>query len=661
MRGHPSLLLVSLLLGACGGDEAAIESIYSLPASPAELSADRWFDHPWPSDFRRVDDRPTFVGFPNPRNNGLLGEYLSFAEGKIDGFSPAGAGYLRFTGALDPASLPQSPAASLDPAASVQLIDVDRSSPEWGRRIPIRVDFRPAEGVYVEGNTLRFLPSPGFPMRPENRYALVVTDGVRAAGGGAVHASGELAQALGTQSPTGVASAWHAELQPALGSLADLGIAPASIAHLAVFTTGDPTAESRAIADHVRSGEVVAPAFDADWQVIDRNGWVEYQGRFGPSPNYQHGLLPFEKFGDGGDFAFDEGGKPIVADTFDLRFSMSIPKESACPMPAGGYPIVLYAHGTGGNWRSYTSYAETLAQRCIAMMGVDQIFHGTRPGAPDDDFKIQILFFNFQNVEAARANGRQSAIDEVQRARLFTETMASIPASVSHTGSPITFDPGKVLFFGHSQGGLNGPLYLAIDDSARGGVLSGSSSLMSITLLEKTEPSPSIADLVPTVFLGLLSAEREEYDIFHPAIMIAQTLVDAIDPIHYARLVVREPLSAPKSILMTEGIGPDGEGDSYSPPAGIEAQAVAMGLPLMEPVVWPMPQLDHGGSLVAIPPGGLAGNLADGAASGVLAQWVPPPNSDGHFVVFDVPQARAHVAGFLEALAADPKGRVPVP
>ena len=45
-------------------------------------------------------------------------------------------------------------------------------------------------------------------------------------------------------------------------------------------------------------------------------------------------------------------------------------------MPTDGYPIVLYAHGTTGDYRSYVfnGWAQTLTDNCIAVMGVDQIF-----------------------------------------------------------------------------------------------------------------------------------------------------------------------------------------------------------------------------------------------------------------------------------------------
>ena len=112
---------------------------------------------------------------------------------------------------------------------------------------------------------------------------------------------------------------------------------------------------------------------------------------------------------------------------------------------------------------------------------------------------------------------------------------------------------------------------------------------------------------------------------------------------------------------MTEGIGPTGEGDSYSPPRGCEALAMAIGLPIQSPVVH-APQDAAWGGLpeIAIPSAGLPGNLAGGMASGVLAQWVPEKD-DGHFVVFDIAGARAQSSEFLRLLADNPYGVVPAP
>jgi len=235
---------------------------------------------------------------------------------------------------------------------------------------------------------------------------------------------------------------------------------------------------------------------------------------------------------------------------------------------------------------------------------------------------------------------------------------------VSSTSTEIRFDGSKLMFFGHSQGGLNGPLYLAADPSPRGGVLSGSSSILSITLLEKTKPDPSVAALVRSVFLALKEEEAGELSVFHPAMSLGQSMVDVTDPIHYARFDAIAPRLgfAPKSIYLTEGINPDGTGDSYAPPHGIEAHGIAIGLPLELPDQRAIVESRWGGPQpIEIPEDGISGNLADGQASGVLAQWAVPEGDDGHFVVFDVPEAKAQASHFLELLAADPKGRVPPP
>lgn len=661
-------LAIALLAVACTDDAEppTAVSLYAVPEQLDALDGETFLDHPFPSDLRReTDGTVRFEGFHNPRNVPILNAYVESTAGRFDGFSPVAAGHLRFSLPLDLATLPASPLATLSAESSVQLIDVDDASPERGKRKLVSVSFRKAAGLYVLANTLRFMPTLGFPLRPRTTYALVATGALRTEEGGEVVASPALRQSLGLADATDNVATHAAALAPYVARLAEAGVPKERIVHLAVFTTNDPTKELFLVRDHLREN-AAAPDFlaNAEWKVKKESGYVEYQSSYGPSPNYQDGKLPFASFGDGGGFRI-VNGVPEVVDTFDARFSLTVPLEGACPQPVGGYPILLHAHGTGGDFRSHigSGYARLLALRCIASMGVDQIFHGTRPGAPATQTETELLFFNFENPVAARTNGRQSAIDEVQRARLFTETGATIPASVSTTKEPIRFDKSRVLFFGHSQGGLNGPLYLAADDSSLGGVLSGSGSLIALALLEKTEPKPSVADLVRTVFLAL-GPEDDELDLFHPAIALAQTVVDAVDPIHYAGYTVLAPREGfpAKSILMSEGIAPDGRGDSYTPPHGTEAQAIAMGLPLVVPAQRDVVELAYGGpGTVTLGPEGLSGNLADGSATGALLQIAPAPGEDGHFVVFNDAAAREQILAFLQSLAAAPPGVIPAP
>src|SRR5207237_10824029 len=93
-----------------------------------------FFDQPWPSDLRKENGFVRFDGFPNPRTLPILDEYIGAMRGVLDGFSPAAAGFLRFSGPIDPSSLPKTPTEALDANASVQLIDVDPQSPERGKR-----------------------------------------------------------------------------------------------------------------------------------------------------------------------------------------------------------------------------------------------------------------------------------------------------------------------------------------------------------------------------------------------------------------------------------------------------------------------------------------------------------------------------------------------
>jgi hypothetical protein len=657
--------------GATTEAGAATESLWVVPASLDDLSDLHVYDHPWPSDLRRDPSGAIHLaGFYNPHLVPLIDDYIMQMTGRIQGFSPVATGYLRFTGDIDPTSLPVDPPHSALPASGVQLVDVDPASPDHGTRRMLETFWQQPAGVYWLADTLAVRPALGYPLRPKTRYALVVTSAVRAASGGSLAPSADLREVLGLAPIEARVQAAHDLYAPALTELAALGIAASDVVHLAVFTTNDPVGELFAIADDVHANVVAPAAVASAWTANEQTADYDvYQGQYGPSPNYQQGTPPYSN--TGGDFVFDAMGHPVVQNTFPQTFCLVVPNAMRCPMPATGYPIVLYAHGTGGNYRSIVdennSFGQLMAQNCLASMGINQIFAGDRPGAPaanDPNYESDedLLFFNLNNPLAARANPRQAAADVVQQARLFTDTHLTVPASVSRTQAAIAFDSSKLLFIGHSEGGLNGPMFLAADNQARGGVLSGAGAMITIALHDKTQPSPGVAALV-RAFLGLVQPQdAAELNLFHPALNFAQTIVDPADPVHYARYEIAEPRAgfAPKSLLVTEGVLADGTGDSYAPPAGIEVHAVALGLGRQAPGVHVVPEAAWGGLAdVTVPAGGLSGNLASGRASGVLSQFAPLAGDDGHFVAFDVPAAHTQVGAFCVNLAADPAGRVP--
>jgi hypothetical protein len=660
-----------------------------VPTSLDELSGVDFYDHPWPSDLRRNPDGTIHCnGFYNPHLTIILQQYIDVicgteyedggagdsgppTAGVLKGFSPTAAGYVRFTGDIDPTTLPVDPPHSAMAGSGVQLIDVDPKSPEHGTRKLIETFWQQPDGVYWIHDTLAVQPALGYPLRANTQYALVVTSAVTALDGSPITPSSDLAEVLDLAPVEARVQAAHDLYAPAVADLAATDDIPASsIVQLAVFTTNDPTADVFAAADVVHA-TVPAPTADpTQWTANDQTtDYDVYEGVYGPSPNFQAGTPPY--LNSGGNFVLDANGTPQVQNTFTQTFCLVIPNATTCPMPATGYPIVLYGHGTGGDYRSIVdeedSFGDLMAQHCLASIGINQIFAGNRPGSPglsDPNYEgdQDLYFFNPNNPLALRTNNQQGAIDFVQLARLFQESNVTVPASVSRTQTAITFDATKVIFLGHSEGGADGPLYLAADKSALGGVLSGSGAMVEIALLEKTQPTPSVSQVIKTILQLTTPDEAAELNLFHPVMSFAQMIGDAADPVNYARYIIQQPRSGflPKSILQTEGVNPDGTGDSDAPPHGIEVHSVALGLPRETPGVHTILEAPWGGlGDVTVPAAGLTGNLASGQASGVLGQFVPPPGDDGHFVAFDVPAAHAQVGGFCQNLAANPKGLVP--
>ena len=127
-------------------------------------------------------------------------------------------------------------------------------------------------------------------------------------------------------------------------------------------------------------------------------------------------------------------GQPVVHGRYDARFALTVPRTT---MPEAGYPIVLYAHGTGGDYRSFIDdgTARRLADAGFAVMGIDQIHHGARNPTSSSP---ELLFFNIQNPDAARDNNRQSALDIVQQARVVPAliTPARAPSSIARKSGP---------------------------------------------------------------------------------------------------------------------------------------------------------------------------------------------------------------------------------
>lgn len=628
---------------ADGGDPRAV---FVLPRGGSEP----FFDLPFPNDLRRTAAGTIDVrAFPHPRSNDFVARYLDAITARLRGFGTNGAIYFRFSRSIDPASLPATPEASLENDASVMLVDIDPESPDVGARHPIVLHYQDCGTLFWAPHTVALRPVYGIPLASSRRYAAVVTRRVRAADGTELARDADFQALLADGGDDAVRRARDV-YGDVFERLEAAGIPRDDLLAVTVFTTQDAIGELIAIRDWMMAEYPAPRVVDGSLSVLSiAPSFTQVEGRYGPSPIFQEGEVPYAS--SGGAIELGEDGVPTVHGEFEARFMLTIPTTE---MPPAGYPIVLYAHGTGGDYDSVVASdtALRLARVGFAAMGVDQIHHGERNPTSLDP---SILFFNFPNPDAARDNNRQSALDVVQQARLVPHL--TIPAElVDRGGEPVRFDASRIYFMGHSQGGLNGPLYLAIDDSARGAVLSAASAVITLALVGKTQPV-SIPQLVRTI-LGLPGStleealEREAFTPEHPIATLVQTWIEASDGSNYAHLILRSPRDgfAPKSVLMTEGLR-----DEYAPPPSIEALAAAMGVPLVEPVHRPVEALRLLGLGSFAPP--VAANVAGGLATAGLLQF---PN-DGHFAVDDNDTAIAQVYGFFASFEGNGPGTIPAP
>ncbi|MBI5511394.1 MAG: hypothetical protein HY903_21760 [Deltaproteobacteria bacterium] len=609
---------------------------------PRELRQD--FSLPWPNDLlREASGRVDLEVLPNENDNTIVRQYVRQFDGRLEGFSTVGAVYLRFGRDLDPATLP-SPERSRSPEASVQLVDVDPASRDRGQRVPIQWHFRVSPTAYWPARTLAVAPVFGFPLRPSTRYALVVTREARATGGVSLRRDEDLERVLGADGSDPLLDRARTLYAPALAELARAGVAREAILSLAVFTTQDPTRDFFLAADWLRRSGPTPELLDVA-EGLGSDNYRYFRGHYGPNPVFQDGAPPYTEAGSGG-FVPGPDGVPTVRGMQNIRFALTIPRRTS---PPRGYPLAVYAHGTGGNAESFITdgTADALASQGVAALGFDQIFHGERmaPGATPD-----VAFFNFTNPSAGRTNNQQAGLDLVQCGRLVPRLEVPVRGE-GGTMSVARFDATRLSFFGHSQGGLNGPLWLAADDSPRAAVLSGAGAALVLSIVLKTRPVD-----IPRLVSSALGTSSDEFNTFHPVLTLAQLIADPSDPINYARRIVTEPREGvrPHHVFQTQGFI-----DRFAPPPTIAALALAIGLPLVTPTPHPEPAY----ALLGLPPATLPvrANLAQSAFSGAWMQFDAPSGRDGHFVVFDVPAARLRAARVLGSAATDPEGVPTVP
>lgn len=637
-------VLLLLLLGASLGCGSELETC--LDTSPegtlrfedASTKLPDFFAHPWPSDLRREPDgRLRLASFPNPRASTALEDYKRIISEETRGFGTNSALYASFGAALDIESFPASAAMAAAEDATVQLIDIDAGSPERGRRFPLDLRFSEAATLFLPANHLIAHPPFGFPLRPNSTYALVLSTGLRRADGSALESPRDVHNALReaclARAPSGLAEVFA----PLRAHLSDVGRSVAEIAGAAVFTTQDAVGSAREVA-----------AFARELPIPDLR--VTFNGRLGDAvtviqgelelPGLQEGTVPFSRPDQGGRLARDEAGGLRVVRQETTRVTFTWLRRAA---PTSGWPVVIYAHGTGGDFEDVLnpSVGAALAAQGLAAVGYDLQLHGPRAPAGTDP---ALTFFNIANILAARDNFLQGLSDLVVLTRFVQNR--HVRATPIET---VRLDHTRTGFLGHSQGGLIGTLYAAMEPNLKSAVFSGTAGVLAITLVERKD-IVNFRALLET--LAGIDGE-ETLDEVHPLISLFQTFIEPADPINYARLLpVEPPEGRLRDALFIEGLL-----DDASPARGHEALASAARAPVVEPVA----RIPAASEILGIAPvrAPVEHNLVLGesrATTGLLQY----PEGD-HFPLFDYEDAKRRSARFLRTGLIEGKAVIEAP
>lgn len=520
---------------------------------------------PWPTDRLLIAGHPDLSTFPNPGQKTIINRYLDYGPQVLDGWGRNSSIYFQISGPIDLTTLPTPAVTMRDPKAIVQLVELTEGSPNHGRQVPLvfsQVDGE--DDPFYLGPTFAMRPVFGFPLTDAGVYCGFVTRAVKGADGRYLAANPAFVEALSNEASLAPLRAWLPTSPFATGDLAAA----------TCFTTQDATREMRELERYVASATTAAP--DSLEYTGSTPHFFELIGMYA-TPNFQSGEKPYRD--EGGDLKFDAAGNPIVEEMERVRFRLLIPRNST--MPAEGWPIILYSHGTFGDWKTCIAGSEAEAVReGLAMICVDQPLHGTRAAGGVVGEVNYLDVFNFLNPRSGRMTFRQSAADTMWLSKMVTDGRFDLALGATTFDQPIKMDPSNIVFFGHSHGGLAGTIVLAADARIKGAVLSGASGVMIETILRRKDPLDIAAALA-----SVLSVAPTRLDTFHPAMTLAQTLVDATDPINYAPYWL-EPVTGgnSKHVFMTEGTL-----DEASPAVGADAVAAAAGIPLLNPIAVPSP------------------------------------------------------------------------
>ncbi len=636
--------------------------VFDLAASTAEQG--HFFDVPFPSDARLVDGHPDLAGYPNPGDIKLLSDLVPLGEGR-EGFSTNMGSYFQFTAPLAPRV--ETDVIAADPASPILLIDIDPDSPNRGALIPT-VAKTLIKDDYVPENVLAVAPRPGFILSGDRQYAVVILKSLGDAAGEALDAPLAIEALADGQTPAGGQA--YSELFATLFDALEMhSIAPEEVAAATIYTTGDVVAGLADLSERMRTEYAVTiNALAVDEDDGDHERFCEILGTV-EFPQFQVGTPPFLQ---NGTFAIGEDGLPEYQRDEQAGVVITLPKGE---MPAGGYPLAMYFHGSGGLYQQVVDRgrvteiggeatkgegpAHVLAPHGFAMVGSAHPVNPERlPGAAD------IEYLNLNNLATLPFTFQQGAIEQ----RLLLDALLSQPipesALAGCTGMSLPdgettyrFDEDKVVAMGQSMGGMYTNIIGAIEPRIGAVVPTGAGGMWHYFILE-TSIVEGARGLLSVVF----RTPEPELTFLHPTLQLLGLSWEVAEPMVYMPRLGRDPLPGHPARPVYE---PVGAGDSYFPTIIYDAAALSYGNQQAGEEVWTSMQenlaLASKDGFLEYP---IVGNLMSRAGepyTGVVVQYEGDGIYDPHAIYGQLDEVKYQYGCFLETFVERGVATLPAP
>ncbi|MFN3714203.1 MAG: hypothetical protein ACK4SX_11115 [Alcanivoracaceae bacterium] len=238
----------------------------------------------------------------------------------------------------------------------------------------------------------------------------------------------------------------------------------------------------------------------------------------------------------------------------------------------GNLPVVIYQHGITSNRGTLLAVADALANACMVGVGIDMPKHGIAPSGNTFSALAQLQaalsggaferlvkvsspmtqcqamsgvdvgngtdfycpsgdnFINLTNLANARDALRQASVDLHSLHRALVEDGGNA-LNAGNIGT--TIDPDRISFVGVSLGGIVGTSFVAQQDDVTAAVLNVAGGGIAKIL-------DGSAAFEPQITAGLFSGAGliKPSGSYEGFLIIAQTMIDSLDPINFATQIV---------------------------------------------------------------------------------------------------------------------------